>query len=119
MFYGGICFLIFLAFVISKNARLEFIKIMKEDIVLLGFIGVLISLPIVILHNKWDNFYAITVSVLAWMGLLKNFTRILNLSNMKKYRDEKLNNDKKFLLYSYIGFIMGIFLIVLAFLSKN
>ena len=118
LFYGGICCLTFFACVVSKNARQGIIKITKEDIILLGFIGIVISLPIVILHNKWDNFYAIIVSVFAWMGLLKNFTRILNLGYLQKYQNNILDNDKKFLLSCYFGLFIGIILIFLAYLSK-
>tara|TARA_B100001758_G_C18116942_1_gene456619 strand:+ start:70 stop:432 length:363 start_codon:yes stop_codon:yes gene_type:complete len=119
MYFGGICTLIFFACIISKNTRKAIVKLTNENIVLLGLIGIFISFPIVILHNKWDNFYAIIVSVFAWLGLLKNFSRILNFPSMQKYRNEKLNDDKMFLFYSYIGLFMGICLIVLAFLSNH
>ena len=90
MFYGSLFSITFISCILSKNTREEFTKLINENIVLLGIIGVVVSLPIVILHNKWDNFYACVVSAFAWMGLFKNFSRMLNIPILEKYRKKKI-----------------------------
>ena len=119
MFYGSLFSITFCTCILSINTREQFAKLMNENIVLLGIIGVIVSLPVVILHNKWDNFYASVVSALAWMGLLKNFIRMLNIPILEKNRNKKLNDEKSFLFFSYIGTCIGFFLIFLALMSNK
>tara|TARA_Y100000766_G_C18753676_1_gene529803 strand:+ start:555 stop:881 length:327 start_codon:yes stop_codon:yes gene_type:complete len=106
--------------VISKNTRKEVEKLEKENLTLLGLFSLCIGLPIIIIHNIWEDAYTITVSVFGWLIVLKGFFRILNIKSLNNTRDKiKYKTDKHIIISSCIALFMGLSLIILAIYYKS
>lgn len=105
-FYGLMMIFIGVANIISKHSRKSFIKTSKENIVLLGFVSLIIGVSTVILHTSWDGTWEITVTLLGWMSTIKGFFRILNLPQLNKAREDKTSESmlKK---SSYVIILLG------------
>ena len=105
-FYGYLMILVGFAMLFSKNAREELIKESSKNIILFGFINLLIGLPIIIIHNKWGGPWEIVVSLMGWLSTIKGFVRILNLPQLNKVREDKTSESmlKK---YSYVIILLG------------
>lgn len=90
-FYAYMFFIIGLAMVISKSSREAMLDLEKNNSFLLGIISLLIGLPVIILHNIWQGFWEITITIFGWSAVIKGFLRMLNNSSFTKKRVKNLS----------------------------
>lgn len=64
------------ALFLSKETRsitLENIKNNKIFLIIMGYIQLIIGIPIVILHNVWELSFLGLVTILGWLTVIKGF----------------------------------------------
>ncbi|MDC1025005.1 hypothetical protein OAR04_03665 [Flavobacteriales bacterium] len=115
-FLGGLIFLSCSAMAITKDCRTKLINIEKDNSEILGLFTLLIGLPMIILHNIWEDSITIVVSVFGWLIVVKGFFRLLNIQSINKLRNQTKYKTEKHTLFSvYFGIFLGITFITLAY----
>ena len=92
--------------VLSKSSRDEIILTVNNHTVLLGFISLLVGLPIIILHNLWGGPWEIVVTLMGWLTTLKGFVRILNSPKTNKLREQYMS-DSRVVISAWVSILLG------------
>ena len=106
-FMGYFIFLTSSALFLSKESRTAMLENMKNNesfLIAMGYITLLIGLPIVILHNVWALNVLGLVTLIGWGTLVKGFVLLLKPSMVKK----KDYSDKSLKTRVLIGALIGL-----------
>ena len=104
-------FIMGLALIISKDARKAAREFAIKDVMMSGIFSLMIGIPIVLLHNKWNgDIWTITVTILGWSSVIKGFLRILQSPYLNKMR-EKILSYKDLVIHAWGALIIGCILI--------
>ena len=106
-FMGYFMFLTGGALFLSKETRTAMLENMKNNesfLISMGYITLLIGLPIVILHNVWELNVLGLVTLMGWVTLVKGFVLLLKPSMVKK----KDYSDKSLKTRGLIGALIGL-----------
>ena len=106
-FMGYFIFLTSSALFLSKESRTAMLENMKNNesfLIAMGYITLLIGLPIVILHNVWALNVLGLVTLIGWGTLVKGFVLLLKPSMIKK----KDYSDKSLKTRGLIGALIGL-----------
>ena len=106
-FMGYFMFLTSSALFLSKESRTAMLENMKNNesfLIAMGYITLLIGLPIVILHNVWALNVLGLVTLIGWGTLVKGFVLLLKPSMVKK----KDYSDKSLKTRVLIGALIGL-----------
>ena len=109
-FLGYFAFLTGSALFLSKETRTAMLENMKNNdsfLIVMGYITLLIGLPIVILHNVWELNVLGLVTLMGWMSLIKGFVFLAKPSIVKK----KELSEKNIKIRGLIGALIGLGLI--------
>ena len=104
---GYFMFLTGSALFLSKETRTAMLENMKNNesfIIAMGYITLLIGLPIVILHNVWEFSVLGLVTLMGWLSLVKGFVFLAKPSMVKK----KDYSDKNLKTRGLIGTLIGL-----------
>lgn len=106
-FMGYFMFLTGSALFLSKETRTAMLENMKNNdtfSITMGYITLLIGLPIVILHNVWELSVLVLVTLMGWVTLIKGFIFLAKPSIVKK----KEISEKKLKIRGLIGALIGL-----------
>ena len=106
-FMGYFMFLTGSALFLSKETRTAMLENMKNNesfIIAMGYITLLIGLPIVILHNVWELNVLGLVTLMGWVTLIKGFVFLAKPSVVKK----KELSEKKIKIRGLISALIGL-----------
>lgn len=104
---GYFMFLTGSALFLSKETRTAMLENMKNNdtfSITMGYITLLIGLPIVILHNVWELSVLVLVTLMGWVTLIKGFIFLAKPSIVKK----KEISEKKLKIRGLIGALIGL-----------
>ena len=107
-YFGGFTIITGLAFLRKEN-RDKFYELEKNQSIMLGFLSLIVCLPVVILHNTWTGPWEILVSIMGWSGLLKGFNRIIKIPYLYDWRINKMEKTSK--THGLIAIILGSILV--------
>jgi uncharacterized membrane protein HdeD (DUF308 family) len=106
-FMGYFMFLTSSALFLSKESRTAMLENMKNNesfLIAMGYITLLIGLPIVILHNVWELNVLGLVTLMGWVTLIKGFVFLAKPSIVKK----KELSEKNIKIRGLIGALIGL-----------
>ena len=106
-FMGYFMFLTGSALFLSKETRTAMLENMKNNesfLIAMGYITLLIGLPIVILHNVWELNVLGLVTLMGWVTLIKGFVFLAKPSMVKK----RELSEKKSKIRGLIGALIGL-----------
>ena len=106
-FMGYFMFLTGSALFLSKETRTTMLENMKNNesfLIAMGYITLLIGLPIVILHNVWELSVLGLVTLMGWVMLIKGFVFLAKPSVVKK----KELSEKKIKIRGLISALIGL-----------
>ena len=106
-FMGYFMFLTGSALFLSKETRTAMLENMKNNesfLIAMGYITLLIGLPIVILHNVWELNVLGLVTLMGWVTLIKGFVFLAKPSIVKK----KELSEKNLKIRGLIGALIGL-----------
>lgn len=106
-FMGYFMFLTGSALFLSKEARSTMLENMKRNdsfLMAMGYITLLIGLPIVIIHNIWELSVLGLVTLIGWGSLIKGFVLLAKPSIVKK----KELSEKNLKIRGFIQFLIGL-----------
>jgi uncharacterized membrane protein HdeD (DUF308 family) len=106
-FMGYFMFLTGSALFLSKETRTAMLENMKNNesfLIAMGYITLLIGLPIVILHNVWELSVLGLVTLMGWVTLIKGFVFLAKPSIVKK----KELSEKNLKIRGLIGALIGL-----------
>ena len=106
-FMGYFMFLTGSALFLSKETRTAMLENMKNNesfLIAMGYITLLIGLPIVILHNVWELNVLGLVTLLGWVTLIKGIVFLAKPSIVKK----KELSEKNLKIRGLIGALIGL-----------
>ena len=106
-FMGYFMFLTGSALFLSKETRTAMLENMKNNesfLIAMGYITLLIGLPIVILHNVWELNVLGLVTLMGWVTLIKGFVFLAKPSIVKK----KDLSEKNIKIRGLIGALIGL-----------
>ena len=106
-FMGYFMFLTGSALFLSKDTRTAMLENMKNNesfLIAMGYITLLIGLPIVILHNVWELNVLGLVTLMGWVTLIKGFVFLAKPSIVKK----KEFSEKNLKIRGLIGALIGL-----------
>ena len=106
-FMGYFMFLTGSALFLSKETRTAMFENMKNNesfLIAMGYITILIALPIVILHNVWELSVLGVVTLMGWVTLIKGFVFLAKPSIVKK----KELSEKNLKIRGLIGALIGL-----------
>ena len=105
-FMGYFMFLTGSALFLSKETRTAMLENMKNNesfLIAMGYITLLIGLPIVILHNVWELSVLGLVTLMGWVTLIKGFVFLAKPSIVKKKELSEKNLKIRGLIAALIG----------------
>ena len=105
-FMGYFIFLTGSALFLSKETRTAMLENMKNNesfLIAMGYITLLIGLPIVILHNVWELSVLGLVTLMGWVTLIKGFVFLAKPSIVKKKELSEKNLKIRVLIGALIG----------------
>ena len=106
-FMGYFMFLTGSALFLSKETRTTMLENMKNNesfLIAMGYITLLIGLPIVILHNVWELNVLGLVTLMGWVTLIKGIFFLAKPSIVKK----KELSEKNLKIRGLIGALIGL-----------
>ena len=105
-FFGYFMFLTGTVLFLSKEARVVILENMKNDsfIMSMGYMALLIGVPVVILHNVWEFSVLGLVTFFGWNSLLKGFLFLFKPSIIKK----KDYSDKNIKIRAVVSVFLGL-----------
>lgn len=106
-FMGYFMFLTGIALLLSKETRTTMLENMKNNdnfLIVMGYITLLIAIPIVILHNVWELSVLGLVTLMGWVMLIKGFVFLVKSSIVKK----KELSEKNLKIRGLIGALIGL-----------
>jgi len=106
-FMGYFMFLTGIALLLSKETRTTMLENMKNNdnfLIVMGYITLLIAIPIVILHNVWELSVLGLVTLMGWVMLIKGFVFLVKPSIVKK----KELSEKNLKIRGLIGALIGL-----------
>ena len=105
-FMGYFMFLTGSALFLSKETRTAMLENMKNNesfLMVMGYITLLIGLPIVILHNVWELSVLGLVTLMGWVMLIKGFVFLAKPSMVKKRELSEKKSKIRGLIVALIG----------------
>ena len=106
-FMGYFMFLTGSALFLSKETRTAMLENMKNNesfLIAMGYITLLIGLPIVILHNVWELNVLGLVTLMGWVTLIKGIVFLAKPSLVKK----RELSEKNLKIRGLIGVLIGL-----------
>lgn len=105
-FIGYFMFITGSALMLSKESRMSLLENMKHNdsfLILLGYLNLLIGIPIVILHNIWEFSVLGLVTIIGWMMVIKGFVFFAKPSLVKKKDITEKNIKIRICIAAFIG----------------
>tara|TARA_B100002052_G_C15870839_1_gene594610 strand:- start:2157 stop:2549 length:393 start_codon:yes stop_codon:yes gene_type:complete len=114
--YLGFFYLLYgLSSLLNKKISNTLMTLVKDDgqLFFLGFMTILFSMPIVLLHNIWDSYLAGFVSFFGWATLLKGFF-IWSFPDYIKSKAESRLNERNLKMRSVFSLVLALVLLYFA-----
>ena len=99
-------FLTGLVMILSKSSRDEIIITTNNHSVLIGLICLLVGLPIIILHNIWEDPWGIVVTLMGWLTVIKGVVKMLNYSKINRIRERSMSHSR-IVISAWISILLG------------
>ena len=105
-FFGYFYLSFFVAFLLNKKLQETMISVIKDDVALfcLSISTLIMSIPVVVLHNIWDFNIVGLVTLIGWGGLLKGILFLAFPDFMRR----KAESNKNFKIKLVVSLIIGL-----------